>query len=61
MLEEVYANKDEVKPERSYVTHEGKMFCIDKYPNGEYRLAQLISSNPSDYLNENYQPGSPLH
>jgi hypothetical protein len=58
--EEVFGQYEEKNIERSYITHQGKMFYVDKHPNGEYRLAQLISSNPEDYLNEDFQPGSQI-
>lgn len=58
--EEVFSNQEKAA-ERSYVTHEGKMFYVDKHSNGEYQLAQLLSTNPNDYLNESYRPGSPIY
>lgn len=60
-LEEVFANPEEAKTERSYINHGGKMFYVDKLPNGEYMLAQLVSTDPDDYLIDNYFPGSSLH
>lgn len=59
-LEEVFANPEEVQMERSYISQDGKMFYVDKLPNGEYQLSQLVSTDPNDYLNANYLPGSPL-
>ncbi|GGN63118.1 MULTISPECIES: YlzJ-like family protein [Oceanobacillus] len=60
-LEEVFANPEEAQMERSYITHAGKMFYVDKLPSGEYQLSQLVSTEPNDYLNANYSPGAPLH
>ena len=59
-LEEVFANPEEAQTERSYITHAGKMFYVDKLPSGEYQLSQLVSTEPNDYLNADYSPGSPL-
>lgn len=59
-LEEVFANPEEGQMERSYISQDGKMFYVDKLPNGEYQLSQLVSTEPNDYLNANYLPGSPL-
>jgi hypothetical protein len=58
--EEIFYNEEEAKVKRTVVSHEGKMFYVDKYSNGEYRLAQLLSSNPNDYLSESFRPGSLL-
>ena len=60
-LEEVFVNPEEEQAERAYVSHGGKMLYVDKFPNGEYMLTQLVSTNPNDYLNDHYRPGSYLH
>lgn len=60
-MEDVLLNEEEQKVIRSCVNYEGKMFYVDKFPNGEHRLAQLVSTNPNDYLNTSYTPGETLH
>lgn len=55
-LEEVLEGWDQ-KIERKYVNHQGKLFCMDKMQDGRYQLAQLISTDPNDYMNGNYLPG----
>ncbi|GFZ82982.1 hypothetical protein GCM10010978_24520 [Compostibacillus humi] len=57
---EIFPPSDEEFANRKYVNHEGKLFVIDKTEEGTYQLVQLISSNPHDYLNNDYLPGTTL-
>ncbi len=59
-VEEVLRDVREKEIARSYVTHQGRTFYVDEHPNGELMLSQLLSTDPNDYLNKNYEPGTPL-
>lgn len=43
-----------------YVSYEGKLLYVEKQADGSYQLIQLISTDPQDYLNKAYQPGTLL-
>ena len=36
---------------------QGKMIQVEKLENGSYRIVQLLSTNPQDYLNSSIAPG----
>lgn len=55
-LEEVLTDLDETTSERMYLAHNGKYFCVDKTQTG-HQLIGITSTDPNDYLNENYLPG----
>lgn len=42
------------------VEHEGRRLILQIDPGGEARLVRLISTNPSDYLNSQLQPGGSI-
>lgn len=43
---------------REYITYEGKMMIADRNENGSYQIVQLLSTDPQDYLNMKFSPGS---
>ena len=60
-LEQVLHDARAPQIERTEISYDGKMFYIDKHPHGDMTLAQMLSTNPYDYLNQNFQPGKPLN
>lgn len=59
-MEDVLSGWDDTSMKRECVSHQGRMFYVDKATTGEYQLAQLVSTNPFDYLNQQYSPGTSL-
>ena len=59
-LEDVLQGMDEMTAKRECVSYQGRMFYVDKMENGDYQLVQLISTDPNDYLNQQYLPGTNL-
>jgi hypothetical protein len=58
--ESIYANQSELNlsnPTIEWVEHRGKWVQIEK-KNEQKKIVRLISTNPSDYLANEYQPGS---
>lgn len=56
--------KNDIFPEeleqdkRKYLTIEGKTIYAEELNDGSYKLLQLMSTNPQDFLNANYSPGT---
>lgn len=40
------------------VQQEGRLLLVEPQPGGQGKLVRLISSDPSDYLNPSWQPGT---
>lgn len=40
------------------VRQEGRLLLVEPQPGGQGKLVRLISSDPSDYLNPSWQPGT---
>lgn len=56
---EIVFGDDEERPAKSRLTLDvgGVKLEVEQSASNEYEIIRLISSNPSDYLNEKYQPG----
>jgi len=57
--EVVLAELDKVPPEQE-ITYRGRRLRVVPLPDGKYRIAQLISSNPRDFLSPEFAPGRVL-
>ncbi|GEN30483.1 hypothetical protein HNQ35_001113 [Cerasibacillus quisquiliarum] len=40
------------------ISYKGKNIYVENISDGNYKIIQLISTDPSDFLNENYSPGT---
>ena len=55
---DIFPTTDNTYANRQCVTYEGRTVFVEKNNNGEYQLVQLLSTDPQDYLNDKYTPGS---
>jgi len=39
------------------ISHEGRLLIAEQNKNGSYRLVQLLSTDPQDFLDPKYTPG----
>lgn len=55
----LYEGMDKVN-EKKYieVNINNKIFILDKKSDNQYEIIRMISSNPADYLNASYAPGT---
>lgn len=42
---------------RKIVNSNDQMMLVDSLENGSYRIVQLLSTNPQDYLSDSLTPG----
>lgn len=45
-------------PRYSEISYQGVPMLVEKTQDGRSRVARLLSTNPSDYLNVQYTPGT---
>jgi hypothetical protein len=57
LLEE---DEEEAKPKRREVEVNGVTLIVEQSDFDSFKIVQIISSDPSHYLNEAYQPGKTL-
>ncbi|HLS07405.1 MAG TPA: YlzJ-like family protein [Bacillota bacterium] len=53
--EESHAND-----QRHVISYEGKMVYVQQKANDHFEILQLMSTNPDDYLHDQFQPGTEL-
>ena len=54
-IEEIYPQEEE---NHHLVTYQGKSLYVKKNEHGELQLVQLLSTNPQDFLNTAFTPGT---
>ena len=47
--------------QRMEVSRDNRVFVVSQSSDGQRQIERLISSDPSDYLNPEWQPGQILH
>ncbi|HEX6593954.1 MAG TPA: YlzJ-like family protein [Bacillota bacterium] len=57
---DIFPTSSEIYSNRHCVTYDGKSCFVEKQADGTYQLLQLLSTDPNDFLNENYTPGTIL-
>lgn len=51
-------SENEQMSNRHLISYQGKMMYVEQLDDGSYQLLQLMSTDPQDYLNEQYSPGT---
>lgn len=55
--EEIFPNEEKANELKSYA---GRQCYVKKQSDGSYELVRLLSTNPQDFLRNEFQPGSKL-
>lgn len=45
---------------RLLISHQDRSLYVEKNKDGDYQILQLLSTDPNDFMNPQYQPGSTL-
>lgn len=53
-------NQEDGIPQRSEVSHAGRLFIVSETGDGVNRIERMISTDPADYLIPRWQPGRTL-
>ncbi|ASN05681.1 YlzJ-like family protein [Virgibacillus necropolis] len=56
---DVFPNQDN-SSNRVIITHQNRPVCVEKNQEGNYQIVQLLSTDPKDYMDPQYQPGAVL-
>lgn len=55
---DIFPEEDEDFSSHKFVSFQGKKLYVKETDKGTYQLVQLLSTDPQDYLNDNYTPGN---
>lgn len=57
---DVFPASEEDFTNRHSVSYQGKQMFVEQMSDGQYELLQLLSTDPQDFLNSSYNPGTIL-
>jgi hypothetical protein len=56
--EMIYPPSNEAFTNQSIISYRGVPVVVDKSEEGQYKIIRLLSTDPNDYLNGDYSPGT---
>jgi len=54
---EIYTTSSEEYTKFQSISYQGKMCLAEQQQDGSYQLKQLLSTDPQDFLDEQFTPG----
>lgn len=57
---DIFPINDDDFSKYQFVSYQGKLMRVEEVDKGSYELLQLLSTDPQDFLNTNYSPGTIL-
>lgn len=57
---DIFPSQNDKINQRSVITHQNRSVYVEKNEDGNYQVVQLLSTDPKDFMNTQYQPGSIL-
>lgn len=52
---------EDTQSSRQFVSYQGRTIYVEELQNGSYELLELMSTDPQDFLDSNYLPGTKLN
>ncbi|MFC4557179.1 YlzJ-like family protein [Virgibacillus kekensis] len=57
---DIFPSEEKDFNNRQCVNYNGKQLYVEQTEDGGYRLLQLLSTDPQDFMNSDYNPGTIL-
>lgn len=54
----IFGHREDIKSEYIELKMDNKHLLVERLPNGSFMVQRLYSTNPFDYLDKRYGPGS---
>ncbi|WP_164215510.1 YlzJ-like family protein [Virgibacillus sp. YIM 98842] len=58
--EDIFPTANSSYNNRQFISYEGRSVYAEQMEDGSYQLLQLMSTDPQDFLDEKFTPGSIL-
>ncbi|WP_099158154.1 YlzJ-like family protein [Virgibacillus ndiopensis] len=55
---DIFPYSEEAFKSRQCVTYQGKEMYVEQSEDGSYQLLQLLSTDPQDFLDDRFTPGT---
>ncbi|RDW19536.1 hypothetical protein CWR48_07385 [Oceanobacillus arenosus] len=57
-ITDIYPETSDMFVNRKYIEHEGRLIAVERNSEGAYQMIQLLSTDPQDFLDDKYSPGT---
>ncbi|ALX47590.1 YlzJ-like family protein [Lentibacillus amyloliquefaciens] len=57
---DIFPSSDQDFQKRHCVSHNGRQVYVEETQEGQFQLLQLLSTDPEDFMNPDYTPGTIL-
>ncbi|SFD79450.1 YlzJ-like protein [Lentibacillus persicus] len=57
---DIFPSSDKDFQKRQCASHNGRQVYVEETQDGQYQLLQLLSTDPQDFMNPDYTPGTML-
>ncbi|ASK63472.1 hypothetical protein CFK37_15575 [Virgibacillus phasianinus] len=57
---EIFPEQNNQNSNRLVINHQNRSVYVEKNKAGNYQIVQLLSTDPKDFMDPEYQPGSIL-
>ncbi|WP_175631881.1 YlzJ-like family protein [Virgibacillus siamensis] len=57
---DIFPAADDAFTKRQCVAYQGKQFYVEETEDGAYQVLQLLSTDPQDFMKQEYNPGTIL-
>lgn len=58
---DIFPQMEDTQAARQDISYGGKMVYTEQKNDGSYEVLKLLSTDPNDFLDQNFAPGSMLH
>ncbi|MFD1037928.1 YlzJ-like family protein [Virgibacillus byunsanensis] len=57
---DIFPTNQDTFSNRHFISVQGKSMYVEQVEDGSYQLLQLLSTDPKDFLDENFLPGTKI-
>lgn len=57
---EIFPHDTNTLASRQFIVYQGRNMYVEQREDGSYQLLQLLSTDPQDFLNDTFTPGTIL-
>ncbi|QKY69074.1 YlzJ-like family protein [Lentibacillus sp. CBA3610] len=57
---DIFPSSEQEFQKRQCISHNGKQLYVEEMEDGQFQVLQLLSTDPQDFMNSDYLPGTIL-
>lgn len=55
---DIFDQAENTTSSQQFISYQGRTCCVEQGEDGSYEMIQLLSTDPNDFLNEQFSPGN---